>query len=78
MTKRYSELRGLMAANDYTQAHLVLVAGIAYGTLKERMTAKSPFRLNEAYMILKTFHIPASEIGRYFPPDEVRATPWSS
>lgn len=72
--KLYSELRGLMAANDYTQEQLARAAGISYGTVKDHLRGLHPWTLDEAYRTLDLFHIPHDRLHEIFPKDG-RKTP---
>lgn len=65
--KLYSELRGLMVANGYTQRQLARVVGIPYGTLCKRMTGKLQFDMDEAYRTLDLFGVPHTRLHEIFP-----------
>lgn len=64
----FSELRGLMKANDYTQEQLSRAIGMPRGTLTTRMSGRYPFTLDEAYRLLDFFRIPHNQLHLIFPP----------
>ena len=70
--KLYSELRGLMAANDYTAEQLARVLGVHTETVKNRMRGIYPFTLDEAYRTLDLFRVPHSRLHEIFPKDGKR------
>lgn len=72
MAKRYAELRGLMAANDYSRAQLGRKLGRQSTYMNLRFAGHRDFTLCEAYTILDLFHVPHSRLHEIFPPDGIR------
>ncbi|MEA4927853.1 MAG: helix-turn-helix transcriptional regulator [Candidatus Limiplasma sp.] len=73
MSRLYAALRGLMAANDYTQHQFARAINVAPRTMDTRMQGKYPFTLDEAYATLDLFRIPHDRLHEIFPKDGRKA-----
>ena len=71
--KLYSALRGLMAANDYTQEQYAREIGLRRTSVSRRMNGTEAFSLDEAYRTLDLFGVPHSRLHEIFPKDGKRA-----
>ena len=68
MPRPHAKLRGLMVANDYTGPQLGRKIGLGKSALSERMNYHRPFTLDEAYAVLRLFHVPIDQLHEVFPP----------
>lgn len=64
----FTELRGLMVANEYTGPQLARRLGIGTTGMSERLNGHKPFTMEEAYEIMDLFHIPNTRLHELFPP----------
>ena len=71
--KLYSELRGLLTANDYTQEQLARELGVKRTSISRRLNGTATFTLDEAYHTLDLFRVPHSRLNEIFPKDGKRA-----
>lgn len=73
--KRYAELRGLMAANDYLVPQLARKIGICRASMSNKLNGESGFTLAEAYKIMAVFRQPIDRLHEIFPPDGRKEAP---
>jgi hypothetical protein len=72
MARPYAVLRGLMAANDYSQPQLARKLEISTGCLSRKMNGRAPFTLEEGYATLFLFNEPIERLHEVFPPNGIR------
>ena len=72
MSRPHAKLRGLMMANDYTMPQLARKIGIGKSAMSERLNFRRPFTMDEAYTVLRLFHVPEDQLHEIFPPSGVR------
>ena len=68
MPRPHAKLRGLMVANDYTMPQLARKIGLGKSAMSERLNYHRPFSLDEAYTVLRLFHIREDQLHEIFPP----------
>lgn len=69
MGKPHAKLRGLMVSNDYTIPQLARKIGLGKSAMSERLNYHRPFKLDEAYTILRLFRIPVEQLHEIYPPN---------
>lgn len=69
--RRYRKIRAKMAEYDVDGAWLGRKLGLSPQSISGRMTNRTSWSLEEAYAVLELFHLPASDIGIYFPPQGI-------
>ena len=69
---RFIELQCAMKRRHVTQVDLAEELGFDRHNsgISARLAGRQPWRLDEAYIVLKRLEIPLSEIFTYFPPSE--------
>jgi len=66
----YSKLRGLLAERDINTEHLAKLIGLrTAASISQRMSGKTPWRMDEMYTILDLCGIPHDQLHIYFPKD---------
>lgn len=68
MARLFSEIRGLLTANDMTQPQLGRRIGLASDAINKKLNGHSPFTMPEAYGILDVFGVPHERLHEVFPP----------
>lgn len=68
---RFGALRAAMLTAGYRQNELAVAIGIEKSSFSRKMTAKSSFRLDEAYKIMDILKLPYNDLVKYFPKDGV-------
>lgn len=69
MARPYAMLRGAMAANDDTQVDIGRLLLMTPAAVSQRMNNHTPWKLDEMYKLMERYHLPHSELNRYFPMD---------
>lgn len=68
MPKNHAKLRGLMVANDYTGPQLGRKLGLGKSAMSESLNYRRSFTLDEAYTVMRLFHVPIEQLHEVFPP----------
>lgn len=67
MARPYARLRGAMVANDDTQESLARVLLMTKAAVSQRFNNRTPWKIDEMYMLMNRYHLPHSELNLYFP-----------
>ena len=65
--KRYGKLRGKMREKGIKGYYLARKMGMTPQSVSQRMTGKTPWRMDEMYNILSMLGEPDSKLSEYFP-----------
>ena len=71
MAKPFQALRQLMQDNQMQQAAMARRLAISSGAFGNKINARQPFIMQEAYTVLKVFDLPPERLPEFFPPDGV-------
>ena len=66
---KFRRLRGRMRERNITQADMAAALGCSTVCVSQRLCAKSPWQLDEMYVIMSILHIPTEDMYLYFPRD---------
>lgn len=70
MTRLYKKLRGVFRENDYNYGEIATeVLHRSIGYVSERMLGKRPWSVDDMWVIMRYFDLPAEKLHEYFPPD---------
>ena len=71
MEKTYKALRKVMAIHDMNSADIGRRLMLTQQSISNRMTGRSPWRIDEMYSLMELFGLPYDQLHIIFPPNGV-------